>query len=725
MERYRYSDEELAFLEQSQIPFAVYQFVNKRVAAVAISDGFVKMLGLKDKEAAYDMMDNNMYNGTHPDDLAVIQDMAYRFATEGGVYDVIYRVMKDGEYRIIHAYGRHITKEDGTRLAFIWYSDMGPLEVSEEENSGYEGLIRIGLQRNLLERSIARKESHDYLTGLPSMTYFFELAEIGCNEIRNDNRIPAIMFMDFNGMKNFNRKYGLAEGDRFLMDFARLLEKHFPHENCSRFSADHFCVYTDFQTALEVSKTIVREIEDCGNENRMPIRIGIYNYNDPSIAISAACDRAKIACDSNKKNYDSRIYLFAPEMISQIEKRQYIIENIDRAINEGWIQVYYQAIIRTANGKVCAEEALSRWIDPEKGILSPGDFIPVLEEINSIYKLDLYVVDCILKKMKDQADNGLYVVPQSVNLSRSDFYTCDIVEEIRKRIDESGIPRDRLAIEITEGAIADDIDYMTEEICRLKELGFTVWMDDYGSGYSSPMILQKVPFDLIKIDMLFVSQIEESEKAKIIVTETVRMAMALGMDTISEGIENKAQADFLTTVGCTMLQGFYYSKPISLSEIIDRTKKKNHIDYENPAETGYYAELGKVSLYDLAVSRGDDKDGSLRNYFDTWPMAIVEVRDESFTVVRCSESFFKFFQRSFGVNIITKTVQLSDYIERGGTGSLKAIAQCAREGGRKLLNDTIPDGTKIQLYIRRVAVNPVTGISAVEVAILAISDSSY
>ncbi|MGO4970896.1 EAL domain-containing protein [[Clostridium] aminophilum] len=149
--------------------------------------------------------------------------------------------------------------------------------------------------------------------------------------------------------------------------------------------------------------------------------------------------------------------------------------------------------------------------------------MPTLEETNSSYKLDLYVLENVLQKLKVQADNGLFIVPQSINLSRSDFYSCDIVEEIRRRVDETGIERNRIVIEITESALVDDVEYMTREIKRFKNLGFTVWMDDYGSGYSSPSLLQKIPFDLIKIDMLFVRQLEEEERSRIIVTEIARM----------------------------------------------------------------------------------------------------------------------------------------------------------------------------------------------------------
>ena len=135
LEKYRYSDEELRLLESSLIPFAIYQFINKRVVTIVLSEGFFELFGYKgmDKKEIYELMDNNMYRDTNPDDMSSLGDAAYRFATEGGTYDVIYRSKRDGEYRIIHANGKHIYKEDGTRLAFVWYSDLGVF-VSDGKN---------------------------------------------------------------------------------------------------------------------------------------------------------------------------------------------------------------------------------------------------------------------------------------------------------------------------------------------------------------------------------------------------------------------------------------------------------------------------------------------------------------------------------------------------------------------------------------------------------------
>ncbi|MDT3843194.1 MAG: EAL domain-containing protein [Bacillota bacterium] len=724
MDKFRYSEEERAFLEKSDVPYAIYQFINKRVITIVLSQGFIDLFGYSDmeKQDVYDLMDNNMYRDTHPDDMATLGDAAYRFATEGSSYDVIYRTKRDGRYRIIHAYGRHIYKENDVRLAFVWYTDQGEYTDRMLIFRNNRADLPDFLVHQLTERSRTSRMEHDYLTGLPTMTYFFDLAEAGCREIREKGKVPAILYMDFVGMKAFNQKFGMEGGDRFLKIFADRIITLFSHENCSRFSADHFCVYTDVESAKENAEILIAENEEKEKGRYMPLRIGFYTYDDETISISGACDRAKIACDSMRRNYKSKIYPFDKEMLVEIEKKQFIIDNLDRAIRERQIEVYYQPIIRTANGKVCCEETLSRWKDPEKGVLSPGIFVPTLEETNSSYKLDLYVLENVLQKMKVQADNGLYVVPQSLNLSRSDFYACDIVEEIRRRVDESGIERDKVIIEITESALADDVEYMTEEIKRLKRLGFPVWMDDYGSGYSSPSLLQTIPFDLIKIDMLFVRQLEEEERSKIIVTEIARMALSLGMDTIAEGVETKAQADFLKDIGCTMLQGYYFCRPVSLEQLLERYRTNRQIGFENPAEAGYYAQLGRINLYNLSME--DSEDESLKNYFDTWPMIIVECKGEHMSVVRCNETFRSFIQENFPSTYGRTDFDVSEYPNRAGAYSLNAVFRCAKDGVRTIIDDRTSDGKNIQLLIRRAAINPVTGVAAVIVVVLSATEGT-
>ncbi|MBE5905390.1 MAG: GGDEF domain-containing protein [Lachnospiraceae bacterium] len=403
-------------------------------------------------------------------------------------------------------------------------------------------------------------------------------------------------------------------------------------------------------------------------------------------------------------------------------REQYIIDNLDEALKLKRIKVYYQPIVRNANGRVCVEESFARWEDAEGNLLEAQDFISALEKTGNTYKLDLYVVDRVLEKMKEQADSGLYVVPQSVNLSWADFYTGDIIEEIIKRVDEASIPRDKLVIEIAESVIGKEFERMIKAITRLKESGFTVWLDNYGSGGSSPMILQRIPVDLIKIDKTVIQRIEDGPKAKIILTELIRLALALGMDTIAEGVEKKVQVDFLKDIGCTMLQGNFFCKPIPLAKIIERNIKGIQIGFENPSESEYYDKLGKVNFYEISAQR--TADASLNNFFDTWPMVLVECNEDKVKIVRSNNNYKDFANRNLSDSFMKIEYKISDYRGKPGRYTLAAVMRCAEDGKSVVFDERTQRGMNLQLLVWRVAVNPVTQVAAVMVVILSVMDSS-
>ena len=717
MERYRYDEKELRFIEESCVPFAVYQYINKRVVTIALSQGFCDLLGYSRQEAV-DLMDNNMYRDTHPEDVTYVNDAATRFINEGGEYNTIYRSLKDGEYRIVHAYGRHITKEDGTRLAIIWYNDEGPFSDTSE---GRTSQFNQSLSKAIGERNLYKKSNFDYATGLPGMSYFFDLAEQGRRVLLTLGEKVAILYIDLSGMKEFNMQYGFAEGDLLIRSFAKALVKQFTNTNCSHFSADHFAVYTK---ADGLEKKLDALFADCMTLNagrNLTVRVGVYIDELGTVPISAACDRAKIASDTGKDVRSSQAYYFDYSMVEQLEKQQYVRDHIDKAIEENWIEVYFQPIVRAANDKVCEEECLVRWNDPENGFMSPADFIPILKEQNTIYKLDLHVVELALEKLKDLSGKGYPMVPQSINLAKEDFYACDMVEEIKKRVDAAGIEREYLTIEIAEDTISGDMDFMQKQVERFREQGFSVWLDDYGSGNASPTVLQKIHFDLVKFDITFIHQIEDKDTSgKIVLAELVKMLMALHMDTVAEGVETEEQVEFLKEIGCTKLQGRYYANAIPLEEIYERNRKGIQIGFENPAEVDYYEAMGRVNLYDFAMTKNDD--ASLKNYFDTMPMVIYEVGEESLRVVRANKSYRDFVGRAFR-RVAGKTEFVFDEYKEGAWGNaLKAVRHCAKDGKRAILEERTLNGDVIQLFIRRIAVNPVSGVAAVTAIVLSYMD---
>ena len=725
MKKYQYEELEKTLIQNSPIPLAVYQYIDGQVKTVALSKGFMELFNLKDFCRTTELMDTNIYRDCHPDDIAALQESAALFATKDVPYNVIYRSKVNGAYKIIHAFGKHV-KKGRTKLAIIWYSDEGDYKDGIEQKGGfleaaYSNLLRGGSQKRLLE--------YDYLTGLPTTSNFLCICDTTHypDAVKNGD-VPVMIFLDFVGMRRFNSKFGFAEGDKLLQAFSRLLTKTFGSNYCSRFGIDRFYVFTTNKNVEKRLSALFEEAEKINGGMSLPLVAGIYSSEVEVCGASFACDRAKAACESIKNSSKSKFAWFDKEMLKRHENSRYIIENIDRAIAEDWIKVYYQPIVRATNGRVCDEEALARWIDPERGFMSPADFIPVLEDAKLIYKLDLYVTEQVLKKMKAQKKAGIYLAPISVNLSRSDFDVCDIVEEIHKRVKAEKIPPEKITIEITESIMGSDFEYMKGQARRFQELGFNVWMDDFGSGYSSLEVLHEIRFDLIKFDMKFMQNFETSEKSKIMLSGLIKIAAELGMETVCEGVETAEQVEFLKEIGCSKLQGYYYCKPIPMEEIFERYEKGTQIGFENPAETEYYAQIGKINLYNLSVITNAN-DEIYKNVFNTPPMLILEADDKEIKIVRGNKSYKEFMKKNFrhvarDGNIIGRVISINEENRRRDALFFEVVSRCRANSDPIIIDQRLGSGELIHIYIRRVSTNPVSKVTALAAVILGVMGSS-
>ncbi len=721
MEKYEFPREQMSFIEGMRQPFAVYQYIDNRVVTVALSDGFCRLFGYGDRAQAYYDMNHNMYKDTHPDDVSRIAGAAVDFATNGGRYDVIYRTRNtsgDG-YSVIHATGEHVTTAEGVRLAHVWYTCEG--DYKENGGTDFSRAINDEMRRE----KHSKDHLYDYLTGLPSMTHFFELAESGRKKMLNEGGLPALIYIDLSGMKYYNHKYSYAEGDKLLRSLAHLLCESFGQENCCHIGADHFAVLADENGLESKLSALFDEWKTINAEKHLPICAGIYQNSVEEVPISNEYDRAKLACDAIKGTYSSSFNYYRQGLHDDFLKRRYVLGNFDRALTEKHIQVYYQPIMRAITRKVCDDEALARWIDPVKGFMSPADFIPYLEDAGLIYKLDLYVLEQILEHIKIQESEGLFVVPHSINLSRSDFDSCDIVEEIKKRVDASGVGRDKICVEITESVIGSDFAFIKAQIERFQQLGFHVWIDDFGSGYSSLNVIQSVKFDLIKFDMNLIKKLDENESSKIILTELMKMATALGVDTICEGVETEEQARFLQEIGCSKLQGYYYKQPTPFNELMKWHKAHPSEGYENPDEAEYYESICGLNLFDLDILAQGAGD-LIHNAYSTLPMGIFEIRGDSTRFLRSNQSYRDFFKHFFGMDISSLG---PEFVKYDAAFMYNVVKTCCERGQRSFYDERMPDGSVIHSFARRISRNPISGNDAVAVAVLSItepgSEASY
>ena len=709
-------------LEHLSIPFAIYQYIDKRVVTIALSQGLCDEFGFQKLEDAYRVMDNDMYRATHPDDKTRVADAAYRFAAFDAPYDIVYRTrtLKGPDYIILHAYGKSIYPKPGVRLCLTWYANEGACAV---DRGTYESVLNQTLNSFFQEESQYRGSYYDYMTGLPNMAYFYELAEAGRKRMREQKIDFAMIYFDLTGLKRFNRRHGFAEGDRLIRAVASILAKHFSSENCARFAQDHFAVFAPEAGLQERLDTVISECADANEGKSLPLRIGIYLDRIEKVEIGVACDRARLAADVRKKSKESYYSFFDMEMLAEEKNRQEIIDNLDRAIEEGWIRVYYQPIVRSANGKVCDVEALARWHDPVRGLLMPASFIPILEEAMLIPKLDLCVVRQVLRDIKANKAAGIEIIPVSINFSRMDFDACDLVNEICALVDEANVDRKLVHIEITESVVGSDFDYIKEQVERFRAQGFQVWMDDFGSGYSSLDVLQSIKFDLIKFDMGFMRRLDQGDEGKIILTEMMKMATSLGVDTVCEGVETEGQVRFLQEIGCAKLQGFYFMKPAPPAQIMEKYTVTIQDGIEDLRQSAYYDTMGRVNLYDLSFLA--NMDGSVtKNTFDTLPMGIMEVNSEGDKVryVRSNQSFRDFMKRAFQLEISDPDLEYSMMVDGHGSDIMKAIAQCRKSENRAFIDEELEDGSVVHSFLRRIVHNPVNGKDSFAFAVLSITE---
>ncbi len=420
--------------------------------------------------------------------------------------------------------------------------------------------------------------THDDLTGISNMRYFRRRAQFMLQNAFEHGRTLTFMFFDIENFKTYNERYGFMRGNELLCRMAVAIKDEFSVGETARFSDDHFVALVDeeeyeFEKHIDNLNSILKELE---GDTYLRLRVGIYHTegmkkdgSEPE-DINLLCDRARFAAGSIKQMADVPYCIYDEKLHEQQRRKRYIISHLDSAVVDGHIQVYYQPIIDAKTGKVYSLEALARWNDPVYGLLSPGEFIEALEEFRLIHKLDKYVVDLVCGDIRDEIENGKHPLPVSVNLSRLDFELCDIAKII---IDTTkGLDKKYLVIEVTESALTKNQSHLGEAVAKLRSEGFSVWLDDFGSGYSSLNVLKDYSFDLLKIDMRFLEGFGKNENLRPILETIIELCRVLNMKALAEGVETQQEYDFLKSIGCDRVQGYLFSKPVTrvaLKEMFD------------------------------------------------------------------------------------------------------------------------------------------------------------
>lgn len=611
MKAYAFSDDTRAFIENVPIPIAVYQYIDEQIKPLLVSKAYLALFGYSSSEEAIYGLGRDLYRNVYPDDIARMEKSSYDFAMHKQDYDVVFRNRREDqtEYHLIHGTGRHITI-DGADIAFITYTD----ETADQENDQLVKAVLTSLSGKYSSAESTEYAKHyDSLTGLQNMTHFLDDAMAGIEKIRAGKRIPVIMYFDLSGLKEYNSRYGLEEGDRQIKALAGLITSCFGRDRASRFESDHFAVYAENDEIETKLHALFAKMDQLGDGNNLTVRTGIYLYDNPDIRLTDACDKARLACESLAQTVSSAFAWFDAGIQKNNALKFHVMRNFDKALENGWIQVYYQPIIRTMTKTVCNCEALARWIDPVYGMISPGQFVPILEETGQIYQLDLFVFEQVCSNYQKRIKEGSIPIPASINLSRNDFLHDDLPDDIDRISKKYGVPREFTNLEITESFFIRNLDKVSSFIERFHQMGYKVWMDDFGSGYSSLGVLKKYSFDKLKLDMSFLRDFDE--KSRQIITAVVRMAKKLDISTLAEGVETEEQFLFLRKIGCENIQGYFFA-PAMATDKLNPYLEEHGLEPEQAMWRAYLTSLSRIDyLTDKTLCVVDDDGVTLKVLF--------------------------------------------------------------------------------------------------------------
>lgn len=415
------------------------------------------------------------------------------------------------------------------------------------------------------------RAEYDELTGLLNRNAFCRRVDAMVEE--NPGAIGAgeyaMVYFDVLRFKAINDIFGLAEGDRVLCYVADLVESLLQKEDFAcRIDSDRFVFFT--HTSGEALELLTDKLLDGLAAYQLPFAIacnvGIYVTADTELSAVAMMDRAILAQSKIKGSHTVKYSYYTEEMRNNLLSEQEIAGIMEGALADEQFLVYYQPQYNHATGSLVGAEALVRWKHPERGLISPGLFIPIFERNGFITQLDLYVFGHVCAFLRKCMDQKIPIVPVSSNFSQYDIFQPRFVEKLEELRMKYDVPVKYLRVEITESAIVGGSDRVNEIVKRLRECGYVVEMDDFGSGYSSLNVLREVDLDVIKLDMLFLSEKANNNRGGTIISSIVRMAKWLDMPVIAEGVETMGQADFLRSIGCEYIQGYLYSKPLPEEE---------------------------------------------------------------------------------------------------------------------------------------------------------------
>ena len=412
------------------------------------------------------------------------------------------------------------------------------------------------------------RADYDSMTGLYNSETFYKKAAALIADEPDSNFV--VISIDIDRFRLINDRYGIDAGNRTLQTVGKTIREVSPKGSIAkRYQGDVFSVLLKYESDQDLVNYMSKLSAEVRNARVVPMSIsltyGIYKVSDPDIPVRLMCDRARAVKKQIKGSALTNYAVYDDIIRLKMREQAEIEEEMNTALANNEFVMFLQPQMDLHTQKICGAEALVRWKHPMKGILVPAQFLSLFESNGFITKMDKFIWELACRYIRDLQKRDIYL-PVSVNISRVHIGTTNLSEILMELVKRYEIDPKYLELEITENLFMEDVDELFSEMSALKELGFKIMMDDFGSGYSSLNMLRNAPVDTLKIDRFFLDEIMSTDRGKIIVEASVRMAKQLGLNVIAEGVETQEQLDFLASIDCDIVQGYYYSRPVPVEE---------------------------------------------------------------------------------------------------------------------------------------------------------------
>ncbi|MEG0764673.1 MAG: EAL domain-containing protein [Pseudoflavonifractor sp.] len=476
---------------------------------------------------------------------------------------------------------------------------------------------------------------YDALTGVYNKAKFFRATR----ELVDANPAETFVFLrfDVDRFQLINSFFGMAEGDKLLIYIARQMAAD--AQKCEkatygRIESDVVAICVPYHKE-QVEAMVRQSKKTLAQYNRnydIVPSIGIYVIDDPNVSVEEMYNRATLAAKTCKGNYVDFFAYYTEQMSAAITAEQQITNEMNAALENGQFEIYLQPQYNIHTNMPCGAEALVRWMHPTRGMIMPDEFIPIFERNGFITTLDYYVWEQACKCLRERMDRAIQPYPISVNVSRVNVYNPNLVEMLLELVGRYGLEPALLNLELTESAYTDNPTAMKKVMTQLQSHGFTIMMDDFGSGYSSLSLLKDIVIDILKIDMRFLTVTDLPGRGENIIASVIRMAKWLSIPVIAEGAETAEQVNFLRSVGCDYVQGYYFAKPMPVAEY---EQLCIHLTFD---EEGLNAKRQDNYRYDDLFSH----DPTIKSLFSNALQAAViyEFADDQIEPIRVNEAYY-------------------------------------------------------------------------------------